>query len=450
MRGLFLRIFCSFWLAMVLVGACLVVLALTADPQQAAYGRHIGRLERLGGEMAAAYRAGGPEALRTFHAARFRDGQPPVYLFSEDEGPLSGLRAPPRARRMAGWVAAAGRPVGRPGRGGHWLAVPLTEELVAVGRVPPPSPVDRWLHPYGLSLRLGAALLVTGLVSYLLARSLSAPLRRLRRATQALAGGDLSVRVAAEVGSRRDETAELARDFDRMAERIEELLAAQKRLLRDVSHELRSPLARLAVALELARRRAGPSAADALDRIGREADRLEELIAHLLTLTRLEDLERPVVRDPVELRGLLEGVVRDADFEARARGTAVTLDAGEEVAVAGHPELLRWAMENVIRNAVRFTPEGTAVDVRLTRDGTRARVTVRDRGPGVPEEALDRLFDPFYRVGEARERPRGGAGLGLAIAARAVSLHAGTVQAVNREEGGLEVRLELPVRGSEC
>ncbi|MEW6490704.1 MAG: ATP-binding protein, partial [Thermodesulfobacteriota bacterium] len=294
---------------------------------------------------------------------------------------------------------------------------------------------------------LGAALAVVLAVSWFLARSLAAPIRELRRATRRLASGDLGARVGASLGNRTDETAELGRDFDRMAARIEELLEAQQRLLRDISHELRSPLARLGVALELARQKAGPQAAPPLDRIGREAERLNERIGQLLTLTRLEGAGELPAREEVDLAELVGEVARDADFEARARGCTVELEACEPARVVGVPELLRRAVENVVRNAVRFTAEGTAVAIRLRQPAPAgAHIEVCDRGPGLPEAALAEVFRPFYRVADARDRSSGGTGLGLAIAERAVRLHGGSIRAENRGEGGLRVTIELPAR----
>jgi two-component system sensor histidine kinase CpxA len=254
------------------------------------------------------------------------------------------------------------------------------------------------------------------------------------------------------LGKRFDETAELGRDFDRMAARIEALLTTQRRLLRDISHELRSPLARLNVALGLARPKAGPEASPALDRIDREAQRLNDLIGQLLTLAALEgggEMGKPT---RVDLRELVCEVVGDADFEALSFNRSVRLEEEEPLTVTGSAPLLRSAVENVVRNAIRFTAEGTSVEVRLSLreapHGAVARIAVRDHGPGVPEEALTSLFEPFYRVAEARDRQSGGAGIGLAITQRAVTLHNGTVRAANVPGGGLEVVLELPLDGT--
>jgi len=224
---------------------------------------------------------------------------------------------------------------------------------------------------------------------------------------------------------------------------------SQRRLLGDISHELRSPLARLSVALGLVKRRAAteaPGLIEPLNRIERESERLNDLIGQLLTLTRLETSPGDVEKTPIVLQDLIGQIVADADFEAQARNRTVEFPNPEECKVWGNVELLRSAIENVVRNGVRYTAENTSVSVTLRRskDGG-AFIRVRDHGKGVPEEALNDLFRPFYRVADARDRRTGGAGLGLAITERAVRLHGGTITAANAPEGGLVVEIMLPV-----
>lgn len=297
-------------------------------------------------------------------------------------------------------------------------------------------------------LRLGVASLVSGLVCYLLARYLTRPLARLRRATRSLAEGDLAARAGASVTARRDEIGALGRDFDAMAERVEGLVTAQQRLLRDVSHELRSPLSRLQVALGLARKRSEPELSPDLDRIELEAERLNELIGQILTLTRLERELAAEQSVPVDLAGLVREVVEDANYEARPRQRNVELQATVNGSVQGRPQLIRSAVENVVRNAVRFTPEGTTVEVSMTSLNGTISICVRDHGPGVPATALSHLFEPFYRVDESREREGGGYGIGLAITERTIRRHGGSVTARNHSTGGLVVQMELPLAAS--
>lgn len=367
---------------------------------------------------------------------------------------------------------SAERPVGaadveddgeRRGRGGRSIGFRR-----GPSRQPPPwytvwlSAIDQ---PGSLALRMAAILLTAGALCYGLARYLTAPVLRLRDATHRIAGGDFGFRVGPAVANRRDELAELGRDFDAMAERIESLLLSQRQLLRDVSHELRSPLARLNVALALARQRSGPEAEAPLARIESEAEQLNSLIGRVLALARLESGGQQVgqaERAEVDLKRLVLDVAADADFEADPRSVSVVVSSTVPCAILGGEALLRSAIENVVRNAVRYTAAGTEVEISLAveggdavADGTgdsptagvprRAVIEVRDHGPGVPDDQLEKLFEPFYRIADARDRQSGGTGLGLSITRRAVRLHGGVVSAANVEDGGLRVRIVLPL-----
>jgi two-component system sensor histidine kinase CpxA len=237
-----------------------------------------------------------------------------------------------------------------------------------------------------------------------------------------------------------------------MASRIETLVGAQTRLLRDISHELRSPLARLSVALDLARKRAGSAATGDLDRIEREAKRLNEMIGQLLALSRWESDGNGMRAVAFDLAALVREVAADADFEAQGRNSSVVFEECDVCEMSGTPQLLRSAVENVVRNAVRYTPEETAVKIslRCRREGGagEAVIIVRDEGAGVPEESLKDIFRPFYRMDDSRTRETGGTGLGLAITERAVRLHGGTVKAENVKGGGFVVELRLPLNAA--
>lgn len=287
-----------------------------------------------------------------------------------------------------------------------------------------------------------AHLLVIGLavlLCYGLAHYLTAPLRRLRSAVDRLGRGDLTARAEE---SRKDELGDLAAAFNRMADHIQTLLAAERRLLFDISHELRSPLARLSVAVELAR--TSEAGAPPLDRIQKEADRLDSLIRQMLEVTRTEGEPSRLKTERLRLDELVDGLVDDCSIEARAHGCALDLASAGPVTLDGDSELLRRAIENVMRNAIRYAPAASKVEIGLENGGGWARIRVRDYGPGVPEDALPRLFDPFYRVEEDRDRKSGGVGLGLSIARRAVELHKGKMRASNASPG-LLVEIELPV-----
>lgn len=291
--------------------------------------------------------------------------------------------------------------------------------------------------------RLLAIILVAGLFSFGLARYLSSPITKLRMATQKFANGDLQTRVGEKIGKGRDEISKLAHDFDEMAERIETLVTSEKRLTQDISHELRSPLARLNVALELAKVKANPETMPQIRRIETESFRLNEMISQLLTLSKLETGSQSFDKTEVNLTKVFEQVASDADFEANAKNKRVKILQNDSVKVFGNEILLRSAVENVIRNAVRYTPENTNVEVSLKQENKTARIVVRDFGEGVPEEDLEKLFRPFYRVNAARDRKTGGIGLGLAIAERAINAHHGLVKAKNLENGFVVV-INLP------
>lgn len=298
-----------------------------------------------------------------------------------------------------------------------------------------------------LALQILGIVFTAGLGCYGLARYLSSPISKLRLATQKLAGGDLQARVAEKVGNRRDELASLARDFDEMAERIEKLLNSQKRLTQDVSHELRSPLARLNVALELAKQKTNIENAPLLARIEKESNRLNEMISRLLVLSKLESGVPDFEKRELNLTRLVEQTVADADFEAKGKGKAVKIMQTYDCKIFGNETLLRSAVENVLRNAVRYTGENSTVEVSIKKAGETIAIRIKDSGAGVPDAELEKLFRPFYRVGEDRTRRTGGIGLGLAIAERAVHAHGGTIRAENAADGFIvEITLKADAR----
>ncbi len=326
------------------------------------------------------------------------------------------------------------------------LEGPKSNDYTLIAKVPVRHFITRD-YPVVL-VHLMVILITAGAVCYWLARYIAMPVSRLGAAARRLADGELETRVGPVLGKRRDEIGELAKDFDLMAERIGSLMAAQKRLIRDISHEFRSPLTRLGLALEIAKQRRDSEASTALERIGLEAERLNALITRLLTLARMESGVEEIEKYPVDMAELLEEVVADANFEARGHKCTVRILSTETSFVEGARELLRSAVENVLRNAIRYTPEDTQIEVKLLNrnegGAPHCVIEVRDHGPGVPEDALPDLFYPFYRVGYARDRQGGGTGLGLAITERAVRLHNGEVSASNASGGGLLIRVDLP------
>jgi two-component system sensor histidine kinase CpxA len=300
--------------------------------------------------------------------------------------------------------------------------------------------------------QLPVAIVIGGLTTFVLVLLFTRPVLRLRKAARELAMGKLNARVVWPASQARifagDEIDALIHDFNHMAERLESLVGAQKLLLRDVSHELRSPLARLSVALELAREDADPVKAAHLDRIERETERLNQLIGQLLTLSSMEALEKIENFAPLSLNRLIERMIPDAEYEAQQRQCSLDFHADDECTISGNEELLYRAIENVVRNAIRFTENGSEVEIRLratSAHGARqAEIEVSDRGPGIPESHQDAVFRPFYRVDDARSPGTGGFGVGLAIAERAVRLHHGEISAMSRQGGGATIRITLP------
>lgn len=451
MKSLFLKIFLSFWVAQALFLVLAILVTLAFRPRTSSWEA---LLATASNDSVNAYEQEGSRALREYLQNLENTQHVRAFLFNENMEELSHRGAPDWAVRVAGggprtphegFIFPAPPPVLRDSRassdGLHRYTLILA---------PPPGP-RLFLGPRGLPIPgLFIAIISSGVVCYLLAWLLTMPVVRLRAATRQLAAGDLTARAGAPNIRRRDEVAGLMRDFDAMAERLESLVTAQSRLLNDISHELRSPLARLNVALGLARQRANAESAVMLDRIELEAGRLNELIGRLLTLARMEDGEQRVPSTPVLLDEVVLSVAEDAEFEAQARHCHVRseIPAGSWE-VRGVASLLHSAIENVVRNAVRYTREGSTVEIHLERTsspaGSEAVLRVSDCGDGVPSDALERIFQPFYRLDDARGRQTGGVGLGLAITERAVRFHGGRVSAMNRAEGGLMVEIRLPL-----
>jgi two-component system sensor histidine kinase CpxA len=316
--------------------------------------------------------------------------------------------------------------------------------LVTTGRRPPRA----LLAPgsAGVGMRLGVAAIISALVSLLLARYLAAPLGHLSRASRQLATGDLSVRVGAPLDRRQDEFGQLARDMDEMAGRLQQLQGANRRLLRDVSHELRSPLARLRVALEIARNKDRSLVTDELDRIELESGRLEKLVDEVLSLLRESSGPQELKLSRFDLSDLLHDLVETANYEIGDSREPIALKLQPPLLLEADRELLWRVFENLLRNALIHSVKG-GICVRASRVGDKqVQVSVLDSGPGIDETQIGRIFEPFFRVDEARDRHLGGHGLGLAIAASAVRRHDGRISALNRKEGGLEVRVVLPLK----
>ena len=341
-----------------------------------------------------------------------------------------------------------GSPPGGPPPAALSAPMPLPPDRVPgaggpVEFVPPPRDGEPsfWQRPPFLPLFAGS--LVSVLMAAALAWYFSRPIQVLRAAFERAAAGDLAARVGGAMAQRRDELADLGRDFDHMAERLQGLVDAQRRLLHDVSHELRSPLARLQATSDLLTQQP-ERAAEFIARIERETVRMDHLVGELLTLARLDAGLAGTCSDNVDLIDLIDEVAEDARFEGQPRGCTVNVDIANQGLVPGNRELLHRALENVVRNALRHSPEGGRVDIALSRERTGGQVLIQvsDQGPGVPEADLARIFEPFLRSEGADSFA--GYGLGLAITRRVMGAPGGTVLVANQAGGGLQVELRLP------
>jgi two-component system sensor histidine kinase CpxA len=454
MRGLFFKVFAIFWIAQSLIfviSTALIVRRHFTSPE-ILFDTLKGSLNTEASEATSAFETGGCDALRKFGNTLSH----PVVLQDASGRNVCGTTA---VQSLPGNASPMEHITGRQAGQQYIWSVPVTS---ATGRqyfllVLQPHAPER--HNWYKDLlhfafpQLPVAIVIGGATTFVLVLLFTRPVIRLRKAARELAMGNLAARVAWSGSQSRtfsgDELQALIQDFNHMAERLQSLVGAQQLLLRDVSHELRSPLARLNVALELAREDADPKMVAYLDRIERETEKLNQLISQLLTLSSMEAVEKVTNFEPVLLNRLLEEMIPDAEYEARQRQCSVLFAAGDECVVQGNRELLHRAIENVVRNAIRYTDSGSAVEIRLaatdSHTGRAAILEVSDQGPGIPEEEINAIFRPFYRVDRARSSETGGFGVGLAIAERAVKLHEGELHVLNRAGGGTTIRICFPL-----
>jgi two-component system sensor histidine kinase CpxA len=448
MQSLFLKIFFWFWATAFATGIALIItfiLGPGAVPSR--WHSSLTDTARSSGLIALAeLERGGAPAASSYIENLERDTQLRTCLFDVNGNPIAGKGCETFAD-MRSRVATSRSPefavkyglvrVAQilPGSGGR--------DYIFATELPAGPRAAFGMDRSAVLLRFAVALSVSGFICYLLALYITGPILRLRHAAQQLAGGMLSTRAAASIERRGDELGALGRDFNTMAARIEELISRQRQLIFDISHELRSPLARLNVALDLAReRKAGDLPFDHMES---DLVRLNEMIGRLLTIARLDTATIPVEMTSVNLTDLVRRIVDDAGFEAQKRNIAVNIAALQACYARGNAELLRSAIENIVRNAIRYTDAATSVDVSLKLDDkSNVLLKIRDHGKGVPENDLERIFQPFYRVAEARDHESGGAGLGLAIADRIIRIHGGTIRAENEHPPGLAVIIEIP------
>jgi two-component system, OmpR family, sensor kinase len=447
MHSLFLRIFLLFWVAMALIVGGSIAITFTVAAREFE-PPELQRRPPMALQASEILTHGGVGELKHWldsnkNALPDRD----LYIIGPDGADILGRRLPEGAARRLEFFSRDEFM----NRGGNFRPGRVAPQIIdregyayTVLLVPRRPSIFGALSLPGIYLTiLCMALVVSTLASWWLAQHFSAPIRRIQEGARALASENLDVRVSAGLEGRKDELAVLARDFDAMADRLRANRTAITQLLRDISHELRSPLARMRVALGLARQPPADLSRQ-LDRLEREIERLDALISQVLKLARLHGTEAPFAREAFDLDEVIEEVVRDANFEGAVKQCAVRLEGAAHGAVNGNRDLLRSAIENVLRNAVRYSPPDTPVEVIVARSESGAVIEIRDRGPGVPGSDLDRIFEPFYRVAESRDRDSGGEGIGLAITAQVMKAHGGSAAASNGAGGGLEVRLSLP------
>jgi two-component system, OmpR family, sensor histidine kinase CpxA len=456
MRTLFWKIFISFWSVVAIFIVIAVLLLGRRAPLPETHWQTIenSAFAMYSQSLVQTYDVGGKVELYRYLQQFKRNSGGEAYLLDAAGNEVAGQNLPSQTKQLATRAQIEGKSESAVVEGKEFFAQQIVTNSGAsyVAVVGFPRAVDDFSPPPGPQrpLRdLGIATIISGIVCFWLARYLTAPIVRLRNAAQELSKGNLTARAKKNsVDHRRDEIAQLVQDFDQMAEQIESLMHAQKRLISDVSHEFRSPLTRIILAAELIRNVDGPEVSTAIARIELETERLNGMVGKLLTLSRMEAGQPLADKEEIELANLLREVVDDADFEARNRNCRVVLYEADECRAVGSPELIHSAVENIVRNAVRYTAPQTEVEVRLLCKASDAKseavIRIRDHGPGVPERSLQQLFRPFFRLHESRERKTGGAGLGLAIAQRAVRLHGGEVSASNAPGGGLEVTITFP------
>ena len=452
MRTLVWKIFVSFWIVQALFFSMVAILYGTFRGQPPGLYAATGVVAFCERNAVQTYERSGSAALDAYLSDLQLSSGIQMFIVDFRGNELSTKPIPREQMVLLKRVLQNGKPEYLDGSPGLIMAEPIVRSVrdgYAVAVILPrgiPGPERSVAH---LLRDLALGILISGIVCFMLARYLTAPISRLRVAAQQISKGNLAARAGKPTDKRGDEIGHLVGDFDRMAAQLESLVHAQKRLISDVSHELRSPLTRMNLALELIRKVDHPGVATAIERLERETDRLNVMIGKLLVLSRFEAEGQIVEKADLPLQDLLREVVTDADYEARNLQRRVVLREVEPCQVYGNAEMLRSAFENVIRNAIRHTAIGSDIDVllsiRTAREGSVAQIKVRDHGPGVPSISLEDLFRPFYRLDDSRERKTGGVGLGLAIAKQAVVLHGGEVRAVNVPGGGLEVQFTLPV-----
>jgi len=445
MRSLFLRVFLTFWLVSALVLLSLAVITAATNARPLAHRWLMHSLDLYAKTAIDAYEEGSSKRLNEYLLDIQSDALTSAVLIVDDsDTAVSSI--PPGAEDLLARARSEGR--SEYSFDSPWLGVVRqlhgNHVYFFVAQVPQVKMFGNYVDPEKGPFRTVFMLIISAALCGLLARSITKPIRSLQKTAMDIAGGDLTARASPALAGRTDELASLAHDFDRMAERIQLLLEQQKLLLRDISHELRSPLARLTVSAELVQR--GDLAA--ATRMQSDIKALETMISDLLTLARIEASDKHSRREPVHIGRLVQRIVKDASFEGAAETKTVVQTGVFDRYISGDMSLLHSCIENVVRNALKHTPGTGVVEVNIADvpnfQGTTIAITTTDEGTGVPEEALEQIFDPFFRIASQNSHKQGGAGLGLSISKRIATLYGGTIAAQNLPGCGFQVQLRLP------
>ena len=461
MRSTFTKIFLSFWIAQSLIALCTIFISIRQFESVAiGYTSSFAMMQTIARISLEAYDAGGCAALKSIPNAFFLDKQSPAdqpaILIDPSNRPICQQIDTSSFAGAVAKIRKDGFLLGERHGSGYLVGIRVKDahDQNYVYIVRGTFPTQIYIPFREILPKILIGIVVSVVVTFGITLLITRPIGSLRQAARQLAAGNLNARAKspnAKVDAQSgDELRGLVYDFNVMAERLESLVGSHKLLLRDVSHELRSPLARLSVALEWAREEAQPGIEDQLERMESEVVRLNALIGQLLSLSHLESTTGLAVSQRFSVARVVKDLLPNMQYEAKGRNCRVGfIESGSaQRQVSGSPELLGRAIENVIRNAIAYTAEGTLIEIHLANQdqarGSFVILQVRDHGPGVPEAALKSIFQPFYRLDGSRQRSTGGFGVGLAIAERAVQLHRGDVVARNATDGGLIVEMCLP------
>lgn len=452
MRSLYWKIFISFWLATILIifTTAWVIGQIAQKSSQPA--REEMFMDSYANAAVATYESGQQSALLKWLDQIGLSRHMSIYLLSSTGEIIGAQKAPLAVKKISENLIKDELPSEGIFKSGKLI---VSHEILSTSgkfyRLAAVSekPISYFVQiPWaGLSIRLILATFISGLICYLLSLYLTQPLRSLGLAAKSIAKGKLNTRVGHFRGHSKDEIAELSSEFDRMAEQLEALVNSKERLLQDISHELRSPLARLNIAIELGRMKTKNLADTEFSRMETESSRLNMLIGEILDFARLDKSTTELDLNTTNMPDLLHAIINDANFEFGKESIRLYAGTIEPCELVIDDRLIHRAIENIVRNALHYTPEDQKVLISLQYDESKEHVyiDIKDKGPGVPEDQLAKIFNPFYRVDTSRTKKTGGYGLGLAIASRAVALHQGSIAAVNSPDGGLWVRITLPV-----